>query len=86
MVVVVVAADGNAVPHPLLVVATREATVANLLVREIASGPEDRPLLGLRPINVEARAAVARMIPIRTSWTTALQLRLFSALRIGGCL
>ena len=78
--------DGNVVTHPLLVVVTREATVVNLPAREIASGPEDRRLLGQRPISVEAEAAVARTNLTRTSWTMALPSRLFSAPRIGGCL
>ena len=84
--VVAVAVDGNEVTHPLLVVVTREATVVNLPAREIASGPEDRRLLGQRPISVEAEAAVARTNLTRTSWTMALPSRLFSAPRIGGCL
>ena len=82
----VVAVDGNVVTHPLLVVVTREATVVNLPAREIASGPEDRRLLGQRPISVEAEAAVARTNLTRTSWTMALPSRLFSVLRIGGSL
>jgi hypothetical protein len=77
---------GNAVTRPLLVVVTREATVANLPEREITSGPEDRRLPGRRPINVEAGAAVARTNLTRTSWTMALPSRLFSVLRIGGSL
>ena len=79
-----VAVDGNAATHPLLAAATRGATAANLPVRGTTSGPEDRRLLGLRPINVGAGAAVARTNPIRTSWMMALPSCLFSALRIGG--
>ena len=78
------AADGNAATHPLLAVATRGATAANPPVRGTTSGPEDRRLPGLRPINVGAGAAVARTNPIRTSWMMALPSCLFSALRIGG--
>lgn len=79
------AVDGNAATHPLLAAATRGATAANLPVRGTTSGPEDRRLLGLRPINVGAGAAVVRTNPIRTSWMMALPSCLFSALRIGGC-
>lgn len=77
--------DGNAATHPLLAAATRGATAANLPVRGTTSGPEERRLLGLRPINMGAGAAVARTIPIRISWMMALPSCHFSTLRIGGC-